>query len=164
MAKPRVGVNKICSACNIKYYVPNYRSEVSKFCSLICQNHKQYEGKRIKFTCFTCSKECTDSPCRINENRKYCSRECLEVQTKDRKEQARIAKAKYRLKYNNISSAALRKAVWIFKEKKCETCGYSEYDFCLDIHHIDKDPKNNNMDNLQVLCCICHKVLHKKKK
>ena len=47
------------------------------------------------------------------------------------------------------------------KEKKCEVCGYSEHDFCLDIHHIDNNPNNNTIENLAVLCAIYHRKLHK---
>lgn len=71
--------------------------------------------------------------------------------------------AKRRLvRKENISTKALRMLVWDFKDKKCEICGYEEYDFCLDIHHIDKDPQNNSKENLAVLCCMCHKKIHKK--
>ena len=45
--------------------------------------------------------------------------------------------------------------------KKCEKFGYDEYDFCLDIHHIDMNENNNDISNLAVLCVICHKKLHK---
>ncbi len=163
MAKPKRGVNKVCSACNSEYYVPTYRSEVSRFCSLRCQNHTQYEVRRYKFICFTCKKECADSPSRIKEKRKYCSRECLEVQTQTRKQARLGASTRRRLRMGNISSKALRNLVWQFKDKICEQCSYREYDFCLDIHHLDGNPANNHIENIKVLCVICHRILHKKK-
>ena len=39
---------------------------------------------------------------------------------------------------------------------KCDKCGYSY----LEIHHIDKNPKNNNFDNLITLCRECHRNVH----
>lgn len=41
--------------------------------------------------------------------------------------------------------------------KECELCKRS-YD--LHIHHIDRDRKNNNIDNLIKVCRRCHSVLH----
>lgn len=42
---------------------------------------------------------------------------------------------------------------------KCEICGIKEWNgkpIRLEIHHIDGDRTNNNMDNLQILCPNCH--------
>ncbi|WP_421077455.1 HNH endonuclease signature motif containing protein [Methanothermococcus sp. Ax23] len=39
---------------------------------------------------------------------------------------------------------------------KCDKCGYSY----LEIHHIDKNSKNNNFDNLITLCRECHRNVH----
>lgn len=35
----------------------------------------------------------------------------------------------------------------------CQVCAYERYDH---IHHIDGDPKNNRVNNLQLLCMHCH--------
>lgn len=42
---------------------------------------------------------------------------------------------------------------------KCSLCDNTEG---LHIHHKDKNPKNNRIDNLIVLCGICHKKIHMK--
>jgi 5-methylcytosine-specific restriction endonuclease McrA len=39
---------------------------------------------------------------------------------------------------------------------KCDKCGYSY----LEIHHIDKNPENNNFENLITLCRVCHRNIH----
>ena len=41
--------------------------------------------------------------------------------------------------------------------KECETCS-SDYE--LTIHHIDGNPFNNSLENLQVLCWHCHLLFH----
>ena len=161
MAKLRSGKVKVCIACNKDYYVPEYRVLKSKFCSTVCQKYKQYEDKRFEFKCSFCKKLTKDSPSRINAKRKYCSRECLESVTQERRKICREAMAKRRLVVGNISTKALRNLVWDFKDKSCEICSYKEYDFLLDVHHIDENPRNNFMENLAVLCCMCHKKLHK---
>ena len=40
---------------------------------------------------------------------------------------------------------------------RCEDCGTTEK---LHIHHKDRNPANNDLSNLAVLCSSCHKALH----
>ena len=45
------------------------------------------------------------------------------------------------------------------KENKCEICGISEWqgkELICQLHHIDGNHYNNNLDNLQMLCPNCH--------
>lgn len=47
------------------------------------------------------------------------------------------------------------------KEDKCECCGVSEWQghkLTIQLHHIDGDNENNNLDNLQLLCPNCHSI------
>lgn len=59
----------------------------------------------------------------------------------------------------------------------CQHCGITDkehiekYGYSLAIHHKDgngttvpKEQRNNNIDNLETLCCSCHKKLHPKHK
>lgn len=42
---------------------------------------------------------------------------------------------------------------------KCENCELTEWENCsipLEVHHIDGNRTNNNLNNLQLLCCNCH--------
>lgn len=47
----------------------------------------------------------------------------------------------------------------------CQDCGITdeEYhnDIQLDVHHIDRDPHNHDLDNLVTLCRSCHMQRHK---
>lgn len=45
------------------------------------------------------------------------------------------------------------------KGNKCENCLLTEwqkYPIVLEVHHKDGNRTNNNLDNLQLLCCNCH--------
>ena len=42
---------------------------------------------------------------------------------------------------------------------KCAVCGYEEDIDLLEIHHIDENHSNNNLNNLIVLCPLCHKKI-----
>lgn len=46
---------------------------------------------------------------------------------------------------------------------KCQKCGWGEINLFtntipLEIHHIDNNPNNNTVDNLQLLCPNCHSL------
>jgi 5-methylcytosine-specific restriction endonuclease McrA len=41
---------------------------------------------------------------------------------------------------------------------KCSECGYSSNSLC--VHHKDRNPKNNSLDNLITLCKSCHSKEH----
>lgn len=50
-------------------------------------------------------------------------------------------------------------ALCYLRGRKCENCGLESWldvPIPLEIHHIDGNHTNNELDNLQVLCCNCH--------
>lgn len=62
---------------------------------------------------------------------------------------------------SKINSSILRKKLIEdgIKENKCETCKNNEWNnkpIPLDLHHIDGNHYNNNLNNLQILCKNCH--------
>lgn len=159
MSKVRNGVDIVCAACSKKFYVPKYREDSAKFCSHECQNHKQYD--KYIFNCKSCGKEVITSPSRRKSIKKFCSLDCREANRMSIVERRKKIKAISKLKRGSSSSRGLRNHVFLLKDKICEICGYDEHVFCLDLHHIDEDPTNNEIDNIAVLCCMCHRKLHK---
>ena len=60
-----------------------------------------------------------------------------------------------------ISTSSLKEKLFKegYKENKCEICGISEWQgksIICQLHHIDGNNKNNNLENLQILCPNCH--------
>lgn len=66
---------------------------------------------------------------------------------------------------NSISGDIWRKIALINKPPICELCGKEPTGRNLHIHHKDKNRKNNDLDNLQVVCSHCHmNVIHKRER
>lgn len=107
--------------------------EMEKYCEY-CSNkleRKRFNGRLEDFGVFN--------------KRKYCNRDCM------KKSYVMVGK-------NNQSwstaHATARKINELFLNKdSCEVCGSEK---SLDIHHIDGDWQNNNLDNLMCLCRSCH--------
>ena len=164
MGKQKKGALISCKACSVTFYVPFYRIKTAKFCSLNCQNHLQYQ--RPKFKCYECNIEFEAPPSRKGK-RKFCSLECQskhKIEKRlDVKEKRRLAIQKHRQK-NKISNYGnvTKKYIFSIREKKCEFCNYCEFEQCLDIHHIDANPSNNLLENLIILCVMCHRKVHRK--
>jgi 5-methylcytosine-specific restriction endonuclease McrA len=49
-----------------------------------------------------------------------------------------------------------------FHGKACIRCGFNN-PLALEIHHIDRNRHNNDLENLEVLCSNCHSIEHRKK-
>ena len=65
---------------------------------------------------------------------------------------------KYGALNRNKNNFGGNRNVIIATEKNCQVCS------CMDdivVHHIDRNPKNNHISNLTVLCRSCHSGLHK---
>jgi 5-methylcytosine-specific restriction endonuclease McrA len=49
------------------------------------------------------------------------------------------------------------------KKYECEICKINKWQneaLVLELHHIDENHKNNDLDNLQILCPNCHRQQH----
>lgn len=76
-------------------------------------------------------------------------------------EEARIPLSKILNNEITYSNSSLRKRLIEcgLKDNKCECCGITEWngkDIKFELHHIDGNHYNNNLDNLQILCPNCH--------
>lgn len=75
-----------------------------------------------------------------------------------------IYKGKYFPKlceHSSLSSANAKNLVFRLglKKNKCENCGITEWQgnpIICELHHINGDPTDNRIENLQILCPNCH--------
>lgn len=54
----------------------------------------------------------------------------------------------------------LRQRLLAERGSRCERCGYAEIPQILEVHHIDRNRRNNRDENLKVLCPNCHSIDH----
>ena len=52
----------------------------------------------------------------------------------------------------------IRQLIYDIYDRKCSRCGSDEF---LNIHHIDRNPENNDIENLELLDFFCHWQEHK---
>lgn len=83
--------------------------------------------------------------------RKYCSRECMR--------KGFVKAGKTGQDYRPAHQSAKRLAFDVLNlEKKCVVCGSTRN---IDVHHIDKDFRNNTAENLMIVCRSCHMKIHR---
>ncbi|TSC70186.1 MAG: hypothetical protein CEO12_501 [Parcubacteria group bacterium Gr01-1014_46] len=143
--------NTKCFICSKLIYrrpseISNNRGHV--FCSMSCFGI----SCRKEIPCVICGKLILSGL-----NRKTCSRKCSNVHRKGIK--YKINRPKDIIKYQK----GLKLKLITLKGKKCERCGYDKFEI-LQIHHKDRNRKNNNIDNLELICPNCHYEEHYLKK
>ena len=127
----------------IRDYKPRQR-----FCSL---KRKGYASKkRVTLKCCWCKKEFKRRSCDINSEYNFCSRVCKETAQSLDGGFTEIQPDHYGTK------SYYRDDAFNSYSHKCEVCGYNEHVELLQVHHIDSNRKNNNIENLVILCPTCH--------
>lgn len=58
-----------------------------------------------------------------------------------------------------VSQRALKLRLLNIREKKCERCAYDKYEI-LHVHHKNRNHKDNEIENLELICPNCHYEEH----
>ena len=84
-----------------------------------------------------------------SKNAKTCSRACAN------KHRAGIKYTGARLRDKVVTERRLKIRLIAQRGTKCERCGYSKLEI-LHVHHKDRDRKNSDLSNLELICPNCH--------
>ena len=131
-----------CTTCG-------YRYEVSVDTFLYRKSNKIkdcYNCNNPMVVCEFCGSTFRKRKKELNKTkRSYCSINCRNRAMNDAKRKSTINN------YRNVADANYK--------HKCSVCGWDEDEDILEVHHIDENRENNNVDNLIILCPTCHRKL-----
>ena len=126
-----------------------------------CQEEDQFAKRledRVEVECAYCGKKFLKSKSSLEKSKSglyFCCREHKDLAQKlesgDKFETMRPE--------HYGSKLAYRKNAFRAYETACAICGYDEDIDLLEVHHIDEDRQNNQIENLIILCPICHRKL-----
>lgn len=133
--------NTQCSLCAKKIYRrPGQIKSGRVFCSQICNG----KSSRKEVPCIICEKLIL-----AGANKKTCSRSCAN------KHRAGIKYKLNRPKDNVVNQRRLKIKLIEDRGKICERCDYNKVEI-LQVHQKDRNRKNNNLSNLELICPNCH--------
>jgi len=133
---------------------------------LICAKPIYRRPVEIKRGRVFCSQKCyglanrKETPCVVcgvpilaSAHAKTCSRSCANIH------RAGICYKLGRPKDKVKDQRSLKLRLIASRGEKCERCGYRKKEI-LNVHHKDKNKKNNDLSNLELLCPNCHAEKH----
>jgi hypothetical protein len=152
--------NVICDSCGKKF--KRKRSQIKlalkHYCSIHCSEQGRRRGRMVR--CFMCKKIIykTLKDIKLSKSGKYfCNHACGNIWIgKQQRAENHPNWAGGSSSYKNIFKRTSYK-------KRCVSCGNNDIRV-LCVHHLDKNRKNNKMNNLTWLCRNCHFLIHNHKK
>src|SRR3989338_1430083 len=145
-----------CRVCSEKFYAKPSHIVLGhgKYCSLTCRHKAQLKGRFVG--CHICSKEVWRMPkdlSRAKSNKFFCSKKCQTI-------------------WRNKLFSGMMHPLWRGGEstyrkrmkeggifEQCKRCKIND-PRVLAVHHVDKNRKNNDLENLVWLCHNCHFIIH----
>ena len=158
-AKPGCKIRVRCVIHNIEFETEynNIRKSTKKH--HICPQCKQedLDKNKIELTCAYCGKKYLKSSSKIHSEKfNFCCRAC-----KDAAQRINSGEkfADLRPDHYGIGKTTYRDLAFRAYPHECEICGWNEDEDVLEVHHIDSNRANSNLDNLIILCPTCHTKL-----
>ena len=136
----------------------NRAHHVCPFCIQEDKNEK-WKDNRTEVECAYCHQKFFKQNSKLDNSKSglyFCCREHKDLAQKlESGEEFQSIRPEH---YGNVleSSSDYRKKAFYFYEHKCNVCGYNEEPDILQVHHIDENRNNNELDNLVILCPNCH--------
>ena len=161
-------IEKKCCGCENKFNAPlkEVKRGNGRFCSVSCGSKYRIRVKTGDIiTCVMCGghKYKTKSKIKSKSKLNFCSRRCKEL--------AQRRKSSY---YHLLSPHKNKEVMGVntyrkdfmdsLTEIKCNRCEYNKLIEILEVHHKNRNRKDNHFKNLELLCPNCHKEEHFKKK
>jgi hypothetical protein len=147
-----------CERCKKEFYAkPSWiKKGQGKYCSRKCGHESKKNGKIVK--CYICKKEVYKKRKNIEGSKSgklFCSKRC----SLNWKNTTLIGEKHNNWKHGGNSSSYRNIIKRSSREIVCQICGNGDFRV-LDVHHKDRNRRNNKLNNLIWLCCNCHFLVH----
>jgi hypothetical protein len=147
-----------CGICESTFWVPKYRT--NKYCSKACSGRAQTALHTITLECDNCGISCIKKLGNLRNSKSgkyFCTRKCKDyAQSLDG-----TCPAIRPSHYGNGKSSYRSRTSVQRRLSGCVGCGEMRL-FMLDVHHMDKNRRNNMRSNLEIVCANCHRKRHLK--
>lgn len=155
-------IQKLCRNCHKEFDAPlrEHNRGNAHYCSLKCSSnhyHRQRQKPKPNNTCANCGTmfyRAISRRARSKSGIFFCSRAC-----KDQAQRIGGIKEIQPPHYGKEPVDYRNKAIRCL-DLRCCNCGYHKHPEVLQVHHIDCDRTNNQLDNLKILCPTCHAEEH----
>jgi hypothetical protein len=149
--------NQKCKICGREFYVKPFHAKKGwgKYCSIKCRSKAQFNGKWVK--CVNCGKKIYRTPRdyrKSKSKRFFCSVSC-HCSWENKNVRCGVNSPNWVAGESAYRDLMRRNKIPL----ECKGCGISD-NRVLIVHHKDGNRKNNNIDNLEWLCCNCHAISH----
>jgi 5-methylcytosine-specific restriction endonuclease McrA len=154
-----------CDSCKKPHCKEKRFLNEKNYCSVACFNSFRYKDvEKFSAKCCICNVNILrnlSAKKRSKSGLFFCSKKCKDEGQKLKNNIQDIWPSHYG---SGDGSRSYRKIALSFYENKCVKCGYTKVPEILQVHHIDHNRSNNNLNNLQILCPNCHSIEHLCKK
>lgn len=141
-----------------KYENVRRDNQAHHICPLCQEEDRQKE--KVKCTCAYCGQDFLRAPSKADRSKsglQFCSRECKDLaQRINSGEKFDEMRPDH---YENGQGIHYRNTAFRYYEHSCAVCGWNEDEDILEVHHIDENRTNNQIENLIILCPLCHRKL-----
>lgn len=135
----------------------DFESGKNTFCTRKCEG--LFKRILTRKNCSNCNKVIERPPHGFKNSKSskyYCSRSCaVSTNNKETKKGSRHPNWKNGIGYNYR-----KKVIESVGLEKCKRCDWDKRPEILQIHHKDRDRRNNELSNLEILCPNCHTEDH----
>jgi len=144
---------KLCKVCGKEFEtVPS--SSKQHTCSMECARIRKRKN-RVRRTCAVCGKDMYEIK-KKSGSRKYCSTACKIKGLAD------LKRKNYTLRCLKgvFASSRESKKFHLSMHPYCNYCGWRDVIDILELHHKDRNRRNNTVENTVLLCPTCHTLEH----
>lgn len=146
--------------CEDRKFNYNKKRNLNIYCSKKCFQEAKKRNHTVKAICANCGKDIDkliSHTKRTKTGNLYCSRSCSAS-----KNNTLFKTGTKHPNYTNGLGSYRKAKLRDLLVPVCERCGFDNI-LALDVHHKDGNRKNNDLSNLEVLCCNCHAIEHRTK-